>query len=188
MGLCESPVARDERRGEAFSERDVHSVGYGVGAAQLVGTLDERLCRPTPERQTLEVGNSHQPFVVGDQPARDRSTDGTNHLDIEVGRGMHCLAAHAPGHRGPRRRCENEFDSRRGVQHDHSDRASSSNSAAVTPRSRRGNVARRSRTSSRAGSSAISLSRASRKSLRLIRHAAARAFNSWTSPSGTFLI
>lgn len=100
MGLCESPVARDERRSEAFSARDVHSVGYGVGAAQLVGALDERPFRPTPEWQTLEVGSSHQPFVVGDEPARDRSTNGTNYLDVEVGRGMHCLAAQrtaAPG-------------------------------------------------------------------------------------------
>ena len=30
--------------------RDVHAVGYSVGAAQLVGALRERLCRPTPAR------------------------------------------------------------------------------------------------------------------------------------------
>lgn len=122
--------------------------------------------------------------MIADQLTHDRLTYRPDHLDIEMCRGVHGFAPQAPGDRRTRRRREHELDGRRGVQHDHSDRASSTSSAALAPRSRRGSAARRSRTSSRAGSSAISASRARRKSLRLIRCAAARAFSSWRSSSG----
>lgn len=111
--------------------------------------------------------------MIADQLTHDRLTYRPDHLDIEMCRGVHGFAPQAPGDRRTRRRREHELDGRRGVQHDHSDRASSTSSAALAPRSRRGSAARRSRTSSRAGSSAISASRARRKSLRLIRCAAA---------------
>lgn len=106
--------------------------------------------------------------MIADQLTHDRLTYRPDHLDIEMCRGVHGFAPQAPGDRRTRRRREHELDGRRGVQHDHSDRASSTSSAALAPRSRRGSAARRSRTSSRAGSSAISASRARRKSLRLI--------------------
>jgi hypothetical protein len=188
MGFSQSPVACNEGRNEPFSEGDVHAIGHGVSASQLVGTLDEWLYGPTSNRQTPEVCHGDETLVIADQPAHNRSTYRPDRLDIEVSRGMHCLTLQPPGHRRPRPRRKDQLHGRRGVQHDHSDRASSTSSAALTSRFRRGNAARRSRTSSRAGSSAISPSRASKKSLRLIRCAAARAFSSWTSSSGTLRI
>lgn len=100
----ESPVARDERRSKALGEGDVYAVGCGVRAAQLVGALDETLCRPTSERQTLEIRNSDKPFVIADQPTHDRATDSTDHLDIDVGGGMHGLASQSLHHSCPRLR------------------------------------------------------------------------------------
>lgn len=101
MGLSESLVARDERRRESLGERDVHPVGHRVGVPQLVGTLDEGLRRPTPNRQTLEVGNGDQSFVVADQPADDRAAERADHFHVEMRRGVHRLAAQASGDRGP---------------------------------------------------------------------------------------
>lgn len=101
VGLGKAPVASDQRRGKALGEGDVYTVSHRVGAAQLVGALGERFCRPTPQWQALKIGNSDEPFVIADQTAQHRSTDGADHLDIKVGRGMHCLAAQSMGHRCP---------------------------------------------------------------------------------------
>lgn len=139
----------------------------------------------TPNRQAAKVGNSDESFIIADQPAHDCSTYPPDHLDVEMGRGMHCSSRKRRATTAPGPVARDELNGRRGVQHNHSDRASRTSSAPLTPRSRRRNASRRSRTSSRAGSSAISPSRTSRKSLRLIRCAAARAFSSCTSSSGT---
>lgn len=98
MGLGESPVASDERRREALGEGDVHSIGHGMSGPQLVGALDEWLHRPTPNRQAQEVGNRDESFMIADQAAHDRSTYRPDHLDVEVGRGMHRLGPQTPGH------------------------------------------------------------------------------------------
>src|ERR1700756_4131983 len=106
MGLGEWPVASDERCAEALGEGDVHSIGDGMSGSQVVGALDEWLYRPTPNRQAQEVRNRDESFMIADQPAHDRSTYRTDHLDIEVGRGMHRFAPQAPGHRRARPRRE----------------------------------------------------------------------------------
>jgi hypothetical protein len=73
MGISESSVASDKRRRKALGEGDVHAIGHGMSVTQLVSTLDECLCRPTPNGQALEVGNGDEPFMIADQPADDRS-------------------------------------------------------------------------------------------------------------------
>lgn len=69
--------------------------------------------------------------MIADQLTHDRLTYRPDHLDIEMCRGVHGFAPQAPGDRRTRRRREHELDGRRGVQHDHSDRASSTSSAAL---------------------------------------------------------
>lgn len=67
MGSSKSPVAGDERRAQALGEGDVDTIGNGVSKPQLIGSPDECLRGPGPNRQVKYVGNGDESFMVADQ-------------------------------------------------------------------------------------------------------------------------
>lgn len=115
MRLGESTVAGKERDGQTLGEGDVHGIGHSVSAPKFVGTLDEWLYRPTPNRQTQKVANSDQSLMIGDQPTHDSSANRPDHLDVKVGGRMQSLATKTLGNHRPCSGREQKLDRRRGI-------------------------------------------------------------------------
>lgn len=111
-GTCQSAVANmddaatclDKKAGHCwrkiFVQQQPHAVDRNgdshsrtASAAASRSGSSVRLCGPTTQRKAPNIGHADQALVIADQFTRDRLTDGTDCLDVEVGGDMHCLVS-----------------------------------------------------------------------------------------------
>jgi len=190
-GPGETPIAREKRSVERFGERNVNGVVGGEVVPQLPNWRQQKIVRIPSQGKVRQVGERRGAAFPVDVAVRGLATDRLSDLDVEQMRGVQRFPGVEQSRfdRLGRRRAQQRLDHRRGVDDDHRrSRSRRTASAGATEGVTGRRCAKRARSSSSVGRSAVWRVSPSRRSDSDMPAIAARALSRRCSASGTWRI